>query len=159
MSLLEKVAGSRRLREQMRGLILRSEREGVELAMPICLNGNGIEGGERETTRGDSDSVDTILGCPATKGQFMGTMHSHVHGPRYPSRRDIANMASSGERVACTGQKDTVVCLEPKPGTTVGDLQRTVDEITYYHTPWSVAPEDRYFSAVRKNFAVKEFRP
>ncbi len=83
--------------------------------------------------------------------------NSHVKGPRYPSRRDIANLVTSGERVICTGQEDKVVCLEPKPSTGPQEVLETVEEINKFSTPFSLAPEFRYREAVEKHFTLKEF--
>jgi len=159
MSLIDQIGSSQRLRRQMHETMERSRAEGVEMAFPICQNNEGLEAGEREMTRGDFESTTTVLRCPLTGGEGVGSFHSHLQGPRYASRHDISNIAHSGERIVCTGQGDKVVCIEPKAGTGPEQIRATVDEISYYHTPWSLAPEQRYMDALRKNFAVKEFRP
>ncbi len=127
------------------------------MGFPLCHNSEGLVGGEREMTKGNENSTQVVLACPVTKGEMVGSYHTHVKGPRYPSRRDIANLVTSGERVICTGQDETVVCLEPKPSTGPKEVLETVEEINRFTTPFSLASEDRYQEAVRKHFSVKEF--
>ena len=83
------------------------------------------------------------------------THNTHVVGVPYPSRLDILNMGK--EKVTCTGQDNKITCLSPKPGTGPAELKATVDDINYYTTPWSLAPEARYWEAVKKRFDAKEF--
>lgn len=159
LSLVERVASSAKLRRQMRDAIQRSESEGVEMGFPLCYNSEGLVGGEREMTKGDENSTMVILGCPVTKGEMIGSYHTHIKGPRYPSRRDIANMAASGEKVICTGQEvqdeKRVTCLQPKPQTGAKEIEQTISEINYYM--FGLPSEDRYMTAVKRHFEVREF--